>query len=184
MDGLIGCLRDAPQPFVAYFHLFPPHEPYCPRREFVGRFDDGWTPLEKETRRLSPGYLQKNLNQWRMEYDEYVAHTDAEFGRLNAFLARIGLLDNSIVIVTSDHGQLFERGVHGHDNEHQECQDPRHPRCSGSPFDLLHRLEINLILFKDSQEKYSLDFQLFLTSGRTPFNNFSPVFYQKLRFFL
>jgi hypothetical protein len=117
MDGLMAQLRDAPLPFVAYMHLFPPHEPYCPRREFVGCFEDGWTPVEKETHHLSSDHSQSELNQWRMEYDEYVAHTDAEFGRLHDFLADTGLLDNSIVIVTSDHGQLFERGVHRHDTE-------------------------------------------------------------------
>jgi arylsulfatase A-like enzyme len=102
---------------VAYLHLFPPHEPYCPRREFVGIFEDGWMPVTKEPHRLSPGIPQSDLNQWRMEYDEYVTHSDAEFGRLRGFLDGSGLMDRSIVILTSDHGQLFERGVHGHDTD-------------------------------------------------------------------
>ena len=54
------------------------------------------------------------LNQARREYDEYVANVDAEFGRLYDYLQDTGILDTSYLIVTSDHGQLFERGVNGH----------------------------------------------------------------------
>ncbi len=39
---------------------------------------------------------------------------DANFGQLYLHLQKTGVLDNSYLIVTSDHGQLFERGVHGH----------------------------------------------------------------------
>jgi arylsulfatase A-like enzyme len=115
VDGIAAQLSNLQQPSLAYFHLFPPHEPYCPRREFVGSFDDGWTPVTKKPHVLSPGHSQEELNQWRIEYDEYVAHVDAEFGRLYDFMERTGLMDNSYVVFTSDHGQLFERGVHGHD---------------------------------------------------------------------
>jgi choline-sulfatase len=55
------------------------------------------------------------LNQMRLEYDEYVANVDSEFGRLWDFMETSGILDNSYVVFTSDHGQLFERGYHGHD---------------------------------------------------------------------
>ena len=50
----------------------------------------------------------------RQFYDEYIANVDAEFGRLLDFLKRKGILEKSYFIVTSDHGQLFERGVVGH----------------------------------------------------------------------
>jgi arylsulfatase A-like enzyme len=39
---------------------------------------------------------------------------DAEFGRVMADLETSGVLQNSYVIVTSDHGELFERGEIGH----------------------------------------------------------------------
>jgi arylsulfatase A-like enzyme len=54
------------------------------------------------------------LNQQRREYDEYLAYTDAEFGRLYDGMAQSGVLDNTCVVVTSDHGELFERGIRGH----------------------------------------------------------------------
>jgi arylsulfatase A-like enzyme len=57
---------------------------------------------------------EEQLHQLRREYDEYIANLDAEFGIFYQSLLDAGILENSYVIVTSDHGQLFERGVHGH----------------------------------------------------------------------
>lgn len=56
----------------------------------------------------------KTLLGYRKEYDEFVANVDAEFGRLYDALESSGVLDNSYLIVTSDHGEMFERGEHGH----------------------------------------------------------------------
>jgi arylsulfatase A-like enzyme len=117
IDGLIALMRGAQQPFLAYLHLFPPHEPYRPHRDFVGIFDDGWTPVTKPPHALSLDLPQEALNQWRLEYDEYLAFADAEFGRFYDALVETGVLDNSYVVLTSDHGQLFERGVHAHVTE-------------------------------------------------------------------
>jgi arylsulfatase A-like enzyme len=54
------------------------------------------------------------LRKYRREYDEYIADLDAEFGRVISDLERSGALQNSYVIVTSDHGEMFERGEQGH----------------------------------------------------------------------
>ncbi len=88
--------------------------PYTTRREFVDRFDDGWNPLPKPFHPLSDSQSDQRLNQKRREYDEYIAYADAEFGRLYDFMDRNAILDNTYVIFTSDHGELFERGVWGH----------------------------------------------------------------------
>jgi arylsulfatase A-like enzyme len=63
---------------------------------------------------LSEGFSATLLDRQRVEYDEYVAHTDAEFGRLFDFMDQQGILDSSYVILTSDHGEMFERGALGH----------------------------------------------------------------------
>jgi len=49
-----------------------------------------------------------------MQYDEYIANVDAEFGLLLDRLEASGILDHSYFVVTSDHGELFERGENGH----------------------------------------------------------------------
>jgi arylsulfatase len=54
------------------------------------------------------------MNEQRQIYDEYVANVDEEFGRLYDHLQVNGVLDNSYLILTSDHGEAFERGVIGH----------------------------------------------------------------------
>ncbi len=47
-------------------------------------------------------------------YDEFIAYVDDEVRRLFDLLEQNGTLDNTIVILTSDHGELFERGIMGH----------------------------------------------------------------------
>ena len=103
-----------PQPFLGYFHLLPPHEPYTTRRDFVDVFKDGWKPIAKEPGIGNEGHSDQFLNNQRRAYDEYLAYTDSEFGRLLDFMEQSGILDNTYVILTSDHGELFERGIRGH----------------------------------------------------------------------
>jgi arylsulfatase A-like enzyme len=114
VDWLNEELREAPEPFFGYVHVLPPHEPYVTRRDFVDRFDDGWSPAPKEPGPFSQGHADGFLNQQRRAYDEYLAYADAEFGRLLDGLDRAGVLDHTYLVVTSDHGELFERGIRGH----------------------------------------------------------------------
>lgn len=104
-----------PKPYFAYIHLFPPHAPYNPRHEFIGRFDgDGYTEADKPPHPLGWSFGKPNV--FRRQYDEYIAYADAEFGRLYDFLVKSGVTDNTYVIFTSDHGELLERSVRGHLN--------------------------------------------------------------------
>jgi arylsulfatase A-like enzyme len=56
----------------------------------------------------------KALMRQRQRYDQFVAHIDSEYGRLMDALDSTGALDDTVVIFTSDHGELFERGILGH----------------------------------------------------------------------
>ena len=48
-------------------------------------------------------------------YDDGIAYLDDQLGRLFAALDAKGLIENTLVIVTSDHGELFgEHGAYGH----------------------------------------------------------------------
>lgn len=101
-------------PFVGYFHFYAPHSPYAPHEEFVGIFKD--MPLPKKPRhRLSyMKFPQRTLKHNRDHYDEYIANVDAEFGNLVDSLERTGILNNSYLVLASDHGEVFERGEVGH----------------------------------------------------------------------
>ncbi len=114
VDGVRSLLRAARQPFLAYCHLLPPHDGYRPRREFTTLFRDGWAPVRKQGHFFSTGWPEAALDERRREYDQYVAHVDAELGRLYGYLAEYGMLDNTWLVVTSDHGEMFERGIWQH----------------------------------------------------------------------
>lgn len=114
MDGVIDLLTGLPQPSLAYVHLMPPHAPYTPSRPYLSLFDDGWAPPPKRKHRLAAGISEERSASQRRSYDQFIAELDAEFGRLLDALERRGLLENSYVILTSDHGEIFERGATGH----------------------------------------------------------------------
>ena len=114
IDWTMQQLTSMPEPFAAYLHYLPPHDPYNPRREFVGLFDDDWHPPRKPLHPLGDAHPREFLDGLRRQYDEHIAYVDSEFGRLAEFLRSSGLSDTTYVFVTSDHGELFERGIWQH----------------------------------------------------------------------
>ncbi len=112
IDGIGSVLDTTPQPFMGYFHFWPPHAPYNTRQDFNRRFyQDGYTPPVKPFDLFGDnGPKTKNFT----EYDEYILYVDEEFGRFYDHLEQNGFLENTWLILTSDHGELFERGIEGH----------------------------------------------------------------------
>ena len=114
VDHITERLRSIPRPFAGYFHFLPPHYPYRTSSEFVDAFlNDGYKPIEKPVdifgNKETRGYPLK-----RRIYDEYILYCDREFGRLYDILEGSGLLENTILVLTSDHGESFERGLNAH----------------------------------------------------------------------
>ena len=108
------------RPYLGYFHLLPPHYPYNTRADFVDAFlNDGQDPPEKPGHPMviPHNYIseEKNLSL-RREYDEFILYVDSEFNRLFSMLDQQGVMDNTLVIFTSDHGEMFERKMNGHDD--------------------------------------------------------------------
>lgn len=107
-----------PQPFLGYFHFLPPHDPYFTRIDFTDAFEgDGFEPIEKPEHLFTQGRTYIESRKDRHWYDEFILFVDAEFGRLYNDLATNGILDNTWLIFTSDHGEMFERGFTKHYNE-------------------------------------------------------------------
>ena len=105
-------------PSFAYFHLYSPHSPYKPGGKFARLFrDDGFQVTRKEP---NPHFAarfvetEEDLFVKRRAYDRQVAQIDAEFGKVIDQLDANGVLDKSYIILTSDHGEMFERGYDGH----------------------------------------------------------------------
>ena len=122
LDWLIEELNQIPQPFLGYFHYLPPHRPYHTRKDFVNVFSDDRVgyyidkakhPLFNQATDGKPPDLnfQREERQW---YDEFILYADSELGRLYNDLEKMGLTKNTWIIFTSDHGEMFERGIFGH----------------------------------------------------------------------
>jgi len=119
IDWLTALLGEAPQPFLGYFHFLPPHYPYNTRVEFVDKFaKDGFRSPIKPYHFLKDswggGWTDETIYRQRRLYDEFILYADAEFARLFADLENRGILENTWLILTSDHGEIFERGLLRH----------------------------------------------------------------------
>ena len=54
------------------------------------------------------------MDRNRRWYDEYILYVDSEFARLYHHLEENGILENTWLVLTADHGEMFERGITGH----------------------------------------------------------------------
>ena len=118
VDWISNLLTVVPKPFVGYFHFLPPHFPYRTSVEFYNRFKgDGYKPVEKPIDVFTDRRIFNNLAVRRTEYDEFILYVDREFGRFYDELEASGLLENTWVVFTSDHGEMFERGIVGHSTD-------------------------------------------------------------------
>ena len=113
-DGMLKTISGLKAPFLAYFHTWSPHSPYLPSHDFAKLFDDDWEPISKPEHVLGEPKAASAAKIRRKAYDRYIANVDFEFGRLLEGLQANGVLDQSYVVVTSDHGEMFERGILGH----------------------------------------------------------------------
>lgn len=111
IDWMQQSLVSLPQPYLHYFHLLPPHVPYNTRREFVNTFKDGLFWDRKPSHIFTAYHTPKFTNRRRQEYDEFILYVDAEFGRLLDWMEANGIFEKSWVVFTSDHGEMFERGI-------------------------------------------------------------------------
>ena len=116
IDWLGSQTSELPHPFFGYFHFIPPHDPYGTRADFVDAFlDDGFLSTGKDDdKNFYSGPPQDKMPEWRRRYDEYILYVDSEFGRLFDQLEKTGVLDDTWVVLTSDHGEHLERGIAGH----------------------------------------------------------------------
>ena len=116
-----------PEPFFAWIHVFPPHDPYLPPEPYKGDFN---TSLELRTYksqeelieksyeylfqyRRYPEEIQSSVSLMRDYYDEFVKYIDKEF---EAFIVELNIrkMENTILMLSADHGESFEHGYFTH----------------------------------------------------------------------
>ena len=124
-DAASDWIRQTPEPFFVWLQCEYPHAPYYPAAPFDTRFGKGPRELERPWNYTHPArdlYVQgehptaEEREHVISLYDGEVAFADAGIGRLIDTLRETGRYDDSIVIVTGDHGEtLLERpGITGH----------------------------------------------------------------------
>lgn len=98
--------QESDRPFFAFLNLFDAHEPYYPPAPTGFAFGSpdarywwDWTRPE----RLS----EADLTDLRDTYDSCILHLDFRLGELLNELDRRGLLDNTLLVVTADHGEML-----------------------------------------------------------------------------
>lgn len=113
--------RDSDKPFFVFVNYMEPHEPYNPpypyNRRFMPRRFTPWRVAKvgnnKEVmQNRSAKRYEDDLEILRALYDGELSYLDQQIGELIDFLRSLGILDNTVVIVTSDHGDSL--GEHEH----------------------------------------------------------------------
>ncbi|HEV2368337.1 MAG TPA: arylsulfatase [Acidimicrobiales bacterium] len=136
------------KPYFMLLAFGATHAPHQVRPEwsdpYRGRFDQGWDRWREEVfaRQVESGIVPAGTvltprPSWVAGWDDlgaderrmharqqevfagFLTHTDAQIGRFLDFLAAVGRLDNTLVMVMSDNGASAEGGVHGTFNEHR-----------------------------------------------------------------
>ena len=113
-------------PFFMFIHYWDTHIPYSPPYKYISELGN-YKPLGKTTNEIlseinNParvgylkGYFKEDIDVSEIvrRYDGAIKYIDAQIGRLLNFLSDYGMLDNTMIIITSDHGEsLIEHGIY------------------------------------------------------------------------
>ncbi len=128
--------NNIPEPFFAWFHLYPPHDPYLPPDPYMGMYDSSvsmrtlksqskekppWVEKyksESKYYKYFPEEMQPTVETMRARYDELIRYCDKQFEDFIAQLRERNILSNTIVILSSDHGESFEHNYLRHGGAH------------------------------------------------------------------
>jgi len=108
------------QPFFLFLHLFDIHYDYQPPEQDWRRFDPDYdgtlTGFNFTTNQaINADMDPRDLEHLLALYDGEIRFTDRHVGRLVDAVERLGLLDETLILVTSDHGdEFFEHGRKAH----------------------------------------------------------------------
>ena len=137
--------RHADEPFFAFVHYWDPHTPYNMPDPFRGRFsrsrdDDLVARTAPDGYDYVPGWgvadrLPADKPHQSIDlYDDDTFYTDHCVGAVLDKLEALGILDDTAIVVTSDHGEDLDlHGLWGHGTVHDTTirvplivRDPRH----------------------------------------------------------
>ena len=112
--------HDRGTPFFSYIHYQEPHSVYFPPYPYRRRFFSGSWLLEADYLKFDhinyfagkTQFSESEVAHYQEMYDGEIAYLDWRLGRLFRILKEQNVYENTIVIVTADHGEMF--GEHGY----------------------------------------------------------------------
>jgi arylsulfatase A-like enzyme len=114
---------DRSKPFFIYVNYMETHEPYNPPSSYQRRFmPKRYSPLRVARVGNQESILKRNarrrlqdLEILRALYDGEIGYLDSKIGELLDFIDSMGIMDETVIIITSDHGDsLGEHNQIGH----------------------------------------------------------------------
>ncbi len=113
--GVLESASKGRQPFFLVADCYDPHEPWDPPQHYLSLYDpDGYEGLEPFNPRYGEDdYLsERQLLRMRALYAAEVTMADRWLGRFLEKAHDLGVMENTLLIVISDHGHLL--GEHGY----------------------------------------------------------------------
>ena len=108
--------------FFLFIHYWDTHAPYyCPQayaeRYYTSDNDKELNEILKKIKRPERkdtiANMGKSVNEIISKYYGAIEFVDEQIGRLIEFLDNLGILDNTLIVLTSDHGEsLIEHGIY------------------------------------------------------------------------
>lgn len=115
-EGVLAGL-DRQKPFFLFINFIEPHAPYDSSHEFIDAYVEDPTsgPNGNDGKEFYLGkvtFSEADFRHMKALYDAEILYTDHQIGRIMERLKSEGLWEETIFIVTSDHGENI--GEHGH----------------------------------------------------------------------
>ncbi|MGH9322291.1 MAG: sulfatase [Vicinamibacteria bacterium] len=112
------------RPFFLFLNYLDPHVPYVAPRDGPAPLPEELSSYEFSMRRYqavkrgSGQFGSEELDILRRLYDAELSYLDRELGRLFDALKRSPFYDDTMIIITTDHGESFsDKGYLGHGND-------------------------------------------------------------------
>ena len=119
-DRWLRDIRDKKRPFMLWVDSFDPHEPWDPPSIWKKEpcpYDPDWkgNPIMlAEWPHVEGRITDEECAHIRALYAENIELVDKKIGKLLDSIRDQGLWDETLIIITSDHGQPMGKGEHGH----------------------------------------------------------------------
>lgn len=121
VDMAISHIKKSKKPFFAFLHLWDTHFPFPNTPYKASKTNEKEKILGDIKDTMQKAYVKERMNKAKLysvkdvsnKYDETIKIVDNEIGRLYKFLKTEKLLENTIIVILGDHGDIIhEHGIY------------------------------------------------------------------------